>query len=132
VLVTGVFGSGKSSVAAEIGYLLEQRNELYAPLDLDYFGWVGDHATGRATMLRNLAAVMPQYRSLSVTCYVLAYFAPDRDTLDPPNRWPHPRASASKTWRSRRTGPCRSSPARSRPGSAGQLDRQGQDHGPRA
>jgi len=82
VLVTGVFGSGKSSVAVEIGYLLEQRNELYALLDLDYFGWVGDHATGRATMLRNLAVVMPQYRSLGVTCYVLAYFVPDRDTLD--------------------------------------------------
>jgi hypothetical protein len=82
VLLTGVYGSGKSSVAAEIGYLLEQRNELYALLDLDYFGWVGDHDTGRATMLRNLAAVLPHYRDLGVTAYVLAYFVPDRGTLD--------------------------------------------------
>jgi hypothetical protein len=82
VLLTGVYGSGKSSVAAEIGYLLERRNEHYALLDLDYFGWVGDHDTGRATMLRNLAAVMPHYRELGVTSYVLAYFVPDRRTLD--------------------------------------------------
>jgi adenylylsulfate kinase-like enzyme len=41
VLITGVFGSGKSSVAAEITYLLEQPDQRYALLDLDYLGWVG-------------------------------------------------------------------------------------------
>jgi adenylylsulfate kinase-like enzyme len=82
VLITGVYGSGKSSVAAEIGYELEQRGELYALLDLDFLGWVGDHETGRATMLRNLAAVAPNYRDLGVGRYVLAYFVPDRGTLD--------------------------------------------------
>ncbi|HEX6931919.1 MAG TPA: adenylyl-sulfate kinase [Streptosporangiaceae bacterium] len=41
VLITGVYGAGKSSVAAEIGYELEQRGELYAVLDLDFLGWVG-------------------------------------------------------------------------------------------
>jgi adenylylsulfate kinase-like enzyme len=30
VLLTGVYGSGKSSVAEEIAYLLEQRGEPYA------------------------------------------------------------------------------------------------------
>jgi adenylylsulfate kinase-like enzyme len=35
VLITGVYGSGKSSVAAEVAYLLEQRSEPYALLDLD-------------------------------------------------------------------------------------------------
>ena len=82
VLITGVYGSGKSSVAAEIGYELEQRGELYALLDLDFLGWVGDHDTGRATMLRNLAAIAPNYRDLGVGRYVLAYFVPDRGTLD--------------------------------------------------
>jgi hypothetical protein len=81
VLITGVFGSGKSSVAAEIGYLLEQRGELYALLDLDYLGWVGDHATGHAMMLRNLAAVAANYRDLRVGKYVAAYFVRDRDAL---------------------------------------------------
>jgi adenylylsulfate kinase-like enzyme len=46
VLITRVYGSGKSSVAAEVGYLLERRGERYALLDLDYLGWVGDHAAG--------------------------------------------------------------------------------------
>jgi len=41
VLLTGVYGSGKSSVAEEIAYLLEQRGEPYALLDLDYLGWAG-------------------------------------------------------------------------------------------
>jgi hypothetical protein len=82
VLVTGVYGSGKSSVAAEIGYELEQRGELYALLDLDFLGWVGDHDTGRATMLRNLAAIAPNYGDLGVGRYVLAYFVHDRGTLD--------------------------------------------------
>jgi len=81
VLITGVFGSGKSSVAAEITYLLEQQDELYALLDLDYLGWVGDHATGRAMMLRNLAAVAPNYLALGVTTFVVAYFVRDHSTL---------------------------------------------------
>ena len=62
VLITGVYGSGKSSVAAEITYLLEQRDRPYALLDLDYLGWVGDHAMGHRIMLRNLAAVAPGQR----------------------------------------------------------------------
>lgn len=35
VLIAGVYGSGKSSVAAEIAYLLEQRRQPYA-----WLGWV--------------------------------------------------------------------------------------------
>jgi len=82
VLITGVFGSGKSAVAAEISYLLEQRGQLYALLDLDYLGWVGDHDTGRALMVRNLAAVAPNYRGIGVCTYVLAYFVRDAGTLE--------------------------------------------------
>jgi adenylylsulfate kinase-like enzyme len=48
VLITGVYGSGKSSVAAEITYLLEQRDQPYALLDLDYLGWVGDQDSALA------------------------------------------------------------------------------------
>jgi len=39
VLITGVYGAGKSTVAAEISYLLEQRRQPYALLDLDFLGW---------------------------------------------------------------------------------------------
>jgi putative protein kinase ArgK-like GTPase of G3E family len=38
VLITGVYGSGKSSAAEEIAYLLEQRGTRYALLDLDFLG----------------------------------------------------------------------------------------------
>jgi hypothetical protein len=81
VLITGVYGSGKSSVAAEITYLLEQRDQPYALLDLDYLGWVGDHAMGHRLMLRNLAAVAPNYRDAGVEVFVVAYFLRDVNAL---------------------------------------------------
>ena len=78
VLVTGVYGSGKSSVAAEIAYLLEQRGEPYALLDLDFLGWAGDATSDRASefglMLENLAAVAANYRRAGIRLFVLAYF----------------------------------------------------------
>jgi hypothetical protein len=78
VLITGVYGSGKSSVAAEIACLLEQHGTPYALLDLDYLSWTGPDTGDRAAELellrQNLAAVTPNYRRLSVTHFVLAYF----------------------------------------------------------
>jgi hypothetical protein len=78
VLLTGVYGSGKSSVAAEIAYLLEQRGEPYAMLDLDYLSWAGDGTSDRASefglMLENLAAVAANYRRAGIRLFVLAYF----------------------------------------------------------
>ena len=56
VLLTGVYGSGKSSVAAEIAYLLEQQGELYALLDLDYLSWTGPDTGDRRDDLREAAA----------------------------------------------------------------------------
>jgi energy-coupling factor transporter ATP-binding protein EcfA2 len=78
VLLTGVYGSGKSSVAKEIAYLLEQRGEPYALLDLDYLSWAGDGTSDRASefslMLENLAAVAANYRRAGIRLFVLAYF----------------------------------------------------------
>ncbi len=78
VLVTGVFGSGKSSVAAEIAYLLEQRGERYALLDLDYLGWATarDRAAEFRLTLDNLMAVAANYRQAGIRLFVLAYFIP--------------------------------------------------------
>ncbi|HYJ68134.1 MAG TPA: hypothetical protein VEX15_10800 [Nocardioidaceae bacterium] len=81
VLITGVYGSGKSAVAAQITYLLEQRDQRYALLDLDYLGWVGDHAMGYRMMLRNLAAVAPHYREAGIGVFVVAYFVRDISAL---------------------------------------------------
>ncbi len=78
VLLTGVYGSGKSSVAEEIAYLLEQQGQPYALLDLDYLSWAGTGAGDRAAefglMLQNLAAVAANYRRAGITLFVLAYF----------------------------------------------------------
>jgi adenylylsulfate kinase-like enzyme len=85
VLITGVYGAGKSSVAAEIAYLLEQLRQPYALLDLDFLGWAvgdsGDDAAGFRLMLRNLAAVVSNYREAGISVFVLAYFVSGHDEL---------------------------------------------------
>ncbi len=85
VLLTGVYGSGKSSVAVEIAYLLEQRGEPYALLDLDYLSWAGDGTSDRASefglMLENLAAVAANYRRAGIRLFVLAYFVRSADEV---------------------------------------------------
>jgi adenylylsulfate kinase-like enzyme len=84
VLITGVYGSGKSTVAAEIAYLLEQRRQPYALLDLDFLGWGVDHSddtAGFGLMLRNLAAVTSNYREAGISVFVLAYFVSGHDEL---------------------------------------------------
>lgn len=97
VLLTGVYGSGKSSVAAEIAYLLEQRGDPYALLDLDYLSWAGTGSEDRAEefglMLANLGAVARNYRKAGIQRFVLAYFVRDlaevrrvRDALAVPLR----------------------------------------------
>ena len=82
VLLTGVYGSGKSSVAEEIAYLLEHQGEPYALLDLDYLSWAGTGADDRAAefglMLQNLTAVAANYRRAGIRVFVLAYFVRSR------------------------------------------------------
>jgi hypothetical protein len=78
VLLTGVYGSGKSSVTEEIAYLLEQRGKPYALLDLDYVSWAGTGTDDRASefglMVQNLAVVAANYRRAGIRLFVLAYF----------------------------------------------------------
>ena len=85
VLITGVYGAGKSTVAAEISYLLEQRRQPYALLDLDFLGWgintFDDGAAENPFLLRNLAAVVSNYRGGGISVFVLAYFVSGHDEL---------------------------------------------------
>src|SRR5262249_40070689 len=85
VLITGVYGAGKSTVAAEISYLLEQRRQPYALLDLDFLGWGVNTFHGRPSggpfLRRNLAAVVSNYRAGGISVFVLAYFVSSHDEL---------------------------------------------------
>jgi hypothetical protein len=86
VLITGVYGSGKSSVAQEIAHLLEKRNAAYALLDLDFLGWFDTGGEGGPTehsvMLKNLAALVGNYLAVGVRLFVLAGAIRDRAQLE--------------------------------------------------
>jgi hypothetical protein len=85
VLITGVYGAGKSSVAAEICYLLDKRRRPHAFLDVDFLGWgvadFRDDADEHELTLINLAAVVANYREAGIGVFVLAYFIEDADVL---------------------------------------------------
>jgi len=74
-LVTGPLGSGKTSVAAEVGALLEHRGLSNAVIDLDWLCWVGLGITDErleAVLHDNLRAVVARYRLEGVTRFLLA------------------------------------------------------------
>jgi hypothetical protein len=76
VLITGVYGSGKSSVAEEIAAALEDHDVPYALLDLDFLAWFDTGGEGGPTehsmMLTNLAALVGNYLAVGVRYFVLA------------------------------------------------------------
>jgi hypothetical protein len=86
VLITGVYGSGKSSVAQEIADLLEKQNAPYALLDLDFLGWFDAAGEGRlaeeSVMLKNLVALVDNYLAVGVRFFVLAGAIRDAAELD--------------------------------------------------
>jgi adenylylsulfate kinase-like enzyme len=86
VLLTGLFGTGKSVVAIEMADVLEQRREPYALIDLDYLCWgePGSDEPGaeHLMLLRNLAPVVANYRAAGVTRFVLARAIRDRAQIE--------------------------------------------------
>ena len=85
VLICGVYGSGKSSIAAEIAETLERRGVSYGALDLDWLTWFDvpdmDPAAARAVYLANVATVARNYRDVGVRHVVLAGSVRDRDEV---------------------------------------------------
>ena len=65
--ITGVYGAGKSSVAAEIADLLERQGSSFAALDLDWLGWSSavrhDDDDSYGVFLQNLGDVVGNYLS---------------------------------------------------------------------
>lgn len=76
MLITGVYGTGKTSVVEEIADILEGRGVRYAALDLDWLAWFdpgsADHAAGFPVMLKNVAAVVANYLEAGVTHIAIA------------------------------------------------------------
>jgi hypothetical protein len=85
ILITGVFGAGKSSVAEEIADLLETSGPSYAAIDLDWLCWSNargaDHDE-HEILARNLTAVTGNYREAGVERFVLAGSVADAVTLE--------------------------------------------------
>jgi Adenylylsulphate kinase len=86
VLITGVYGSGKSSVGQEIANILEARDVRFALLDLDFLSWGYPGGEGLASeqrmLLKNLTAVVANYLAVGVRRFILAGLIRDRSELE--------------------------------------------------
>jgi adenylylsulfate kinase len=86
VIITGAYGSGKSSLAAEIADRLEEQGLAYAALDLDWLAWADtgtqDESAEHAMLLKNLACVLTNYLDAGVRFFVVARAFRDRSELD--------------------------------------------------
>jgi RimJ/RimL family protein N-acetyltransferase len=85
VLITGLFGTGKSSVAVEIADILEKRGLPYAAIDLDWLCWgsAGEEPGAEHRMLlANLVPVVRNYLDAGVRFFVLARSIRTRAELD--------------------------------------------------
>jgi hypothetical protein len=78
VLVTGIYGTGKSSVIEEMASVLEGRGLRYAAMDLDWLGWFDpgvegdDHEAGWPVKLKNIAAVAGNYHDAGIRRFLMA------------------------------------------------------------
>lgn len=86
VLLTGVFGAGKTSMVEEIADIMEERGVRYGAIDLDWLGWFdpgfGDHDAGRPVMMQNVDAVVGNYYATGVRRFALAGTVSSTDELD--------------------------------------------------
>jgi adenylylsulfate kinase len=86
ILLTGTVGSGKKSVAIEIGEFLERGDAPYALVDLDWLAWLrpapASLVTPRSALAENLSLIWRTFRAAGVERLVLARFLEDRAQLD--------------------------------------------------
>jgi hypothetical protein len=84
VLVTGVYGVGKTALVEEIADILERRGLPYAAVDVDWLWWFTppDEATGAAVLLANLADVVGRYVASGVRYVAMAHSVPDAGAVD--------------------------------------------------
>jgi adenylylsulfate kinase len=86
VLITGVYGTGKTSVTEEVAALLDEADAPYAAIDLDWLVWgnvEGGHGPAAQALLeRNLAAVVGNDREAGISRFVLAGYVEDARQAD--------------------------------------------------
>jgi hypothetical protein len=85
VLVTGVYGSGKSTVVADLGALLQSRGGSFGLLDVDWLGWfdvAGGPEVNQRVTLSNLGSVCSAYLDVGVSRLALAWAIRDRAQLE--------------------------------------------------
>jgi hypothetical protein len=83
VLVSGVYGVGKTSLVEEMAYVLEHRGRSYAAIDVDWLGWFSaqDEKTESRVLLANLADIVERYLAAGVHYLALAHSVPDAAAL---------------------------------------------------
>jgi energy-coupling factor transporter ATP-binding protein EcfA2 len=76
IVLSGAVGSGKTTLLLQIGALLEERDEPYALIDLDWLAWVhpatGSERSVGELLVENLHAVSGAYRRAGVRWLVMA------------------------------------------------------------
>lgn len=87
LLITGVYGTGKSSVCEEIAELLDAAGVAYAAIDLDWLAWFDVLGLGPRRRLprgarQHWAAVVRNYLDAGVQRFVLAGGIRSRTELD--------------------------------------------------
>lgn len=75
ILITGIYGVGKSTLVEAIAGELEERRTRYGALDLDWLGWfdagLPGHDAGWPVTLRNVNAVLGNYYETGVRSFVM-------------------------------------------------------------
>ncbi|HEY5891099.1 MAG TPA: hypothetical protein VIW94_10410 [Acidimicrobiia bacterium] len=83
VIISGLYGSGKSTVVEEIAFLLEDAATTYAAIDLDWLWWFGVPGVERREALglltANLASIVDRYMEVGVRHFVMAWSLRDAD-----------------------------------------------------
>ncbi len=85
LLITGGLGSGKTSIAIEVGELLERRGDFYAVIDLDFLCWAVPDPSFATTihqlLVRNLSPVVNGFRAAGINWFVLPRLIQSREEL---------------------------------------------------
>lgn len=85
VLLTGIYGSGKSTVVADMGALLQRRGRSFGLLDVDWLGWFdvpGEPEVNQRVTLSNLSSICSAYLDVGVRHLVVAWSIRDQAHLD--------------------------------------------------